>query len=293
MLEKNRLNKRRFVHFQRLTGSWKSCNQPKMMLIPKHGEGMSGCLKFICAFLIPFLVSCSGVSSVEKKDPYRLDGDSVQARDKSGSVKNRCVSMGDLPAEAELCSLIPDKKPRGLTSRLKDVGCNVLNLLNGKKHPRIPDLVFPVETGALSSPFGYRHGVFHSGLDITACKGEPVHACADGTVAFTGTRKRYRSYGLAVLLDHGREVYTHYAHLSRILVQSGQKVRTGDVIGLVGSTGRSTSPHLHLEVKVGDQLYNPIAHFAPSELKGVEIAKSFSAPPMGPVPARRRLAGRP
>ncbi|MBI5248306.1 MAG: M23 family metallopeptidase [Desulfomonile tiedjei] len=264
-----------------------------MKLVRERGEGMRGCLRYIFAFLIPFLVSCSTVSNLEKKDPYRLEGDSTRAKDSSGSLKSRCTALGDLPAEVELCSLAPDKKPRGITARLKDVGCSVVNLLNGKKHPKIPDLVFPIETGALSSPFGYRHGVFHSGIDITACKGEPVRACADGTVAFTGTRKGYRSYGLVVLLDHGREAHSHYAHLSRALVQTGQKIKAGDVIGLVGSTGRSTSPHLHLEVKVGNQFYNPMAHFAPSELKGVEIAKSFSAPPMGPVSARRRLSSRP
>jgi murein DD-endopeptidase MepM/ murein hydrolase activator NlpD len=259
----------------------------------KFGEGMGGCLKYITAFLIPFLVSCSAVSSVEKKDPYRLDGDSIRAKGSAGSAKSRCAALGEVPAEAELCSFAPAKKARDLSTRLKDLGCNVANLLNGKRNPRVPDLIFPIETGALSSPFGYRHGVFHSGVDITACKGEPVRACADGAVAFSGTRKRYRSYGQAVLLAHGRDVYTHYAHLSRIVVQNGQKVHAGDVIGLVGSTGRSTSPHLHLEVLVGDQLYNPIAHFAASELKGVEIAKSFSAPPMGPVSSRRRLSSRP
>ncbi len=264
-----------------------------MKLVGQRGEGMSGCLRYIAPFLILLLVSCSTVSNVEKKDPYRLDRDSTRGKAGSGSLKNQCAALGDLPAEVELCSLVPEKKTRGLTARLKDLGCNVTNLLNGKKHPRIPDLIFPIETGALSSPFGYRHGVFHSGVDITACKGEPIHACADATVAFAGTRKGYRSYGLAVLLDHGRDVYTHYAHLSQISVQSGQKVRVGDVIGLVGSTGRSTSPHLHLEVRVGDQLYNPMAHFAPSELKDVEVAKSFSAAPMGPVSARRRLSARP
>lgn len=252
-----------------------------------------GSLKYIAAFLVPFLVSCSAVSSVEKKDPYRLGGDSIRAKEGVGSGKVRCAALGDVPAEAELCSFSPAKKARDLSTRLKELGCNVANLLNGKRNPRVPDLVFPLENCALSSPFGYRHGVFHSGVDITACKGEPIRACADGSVAFCGTRKGYRSYGQAVLLAHGRDVYTHYAHMSRILVQNGQKVRAGDVIGLVGSTGRSTSPHLHLEVRVGDQLYNPMTHFAASELKGVEIAKSFSAPPMGPVSSRRRLSARP
>jgi murein DD-endopeptidase MepM/ murein hydrolase activator NlpD len=166
-------------------------------------------------------------------------------------------------------------------------------ILNGKKNPLVPDLLFPVEGGCLSSPFGYRRGIFHSGLDITAAKGDLVTACADGRVVFTGSRKGYRSYGLTVLVDHGKDVFTHYAHLSRILVRKGQKVAAGEKIGLIGSTGRSTSPHLHLEVKVGGQHYNPVAYFPPSELRRIEVAKSFSDTPMGPVSSRRKISSRP
>ncbi len=71
---------------------------------------MGGCLRYIAFFLIPFLVSCSTVSNVEKKDPYRLDGDSTRAKAGSGSLKNQCAALGDLPAEVELCSLAPEKE---------------------------------------------------------------------------------------------------------------------------------------------------------------------------------------
>jgi murein DD-endopeptidase MepM/ murein hydrolase activator NlpD len=205
----------------------------------------------------------------------------------SGKSRKSC----DFPTTSELYSFLPDKLSV-VSSKTRELARNFSDLINGKKNPRVPDLKFPVEGGVLSSAFGYRHGVFHSGLDITACKGEPVLACSSGKVVFTGSRKGYRSYGQAVLIDHGKEVYTHYAHLSRILVSKGQKVSAGDTIGLIGSTGRSTAPHLHLEVRVGSQLYNPVNYFGCKELKNIEIAKSFTDTPMGPVGTRRRLSGR-
>lgn len=158
-----------------------------------------------------------------------------------------------------------------------------------KKNPAVPDLCFPVPGGCLSSGFGYRHGAFHSGLDISSAKGDPIYACADGMVIFTGSRKGYRSYGQTVLVDHGGDVFTHYAHVSRILVKAGQKVRRGERIALVGSTGRSTSPHLHLEVRVGNQLFNPYAYFSQRELRGIQVARGFSGIPLGPVGSRRRV----
>lgn len=244
-------------------------------------------LQIIVVLCALFTISCSGTSGLVKKDSC-LDGKDLKAQ----AVESRCVALGALPPEAELCTGTPVRKDRNLTSRLKDLGSDLANLLNGKKHPRIPELQFPIESGVLSSPFGYRRGIFHSGVDICAKKGEPIHSCADGTVTFCGTRKGYRSYGQTVLLDHGKDVFTHYAHMSAIHVRKGQSIKAGQVIGLVGSTGRSTSPHLHLEVKVANQLYNPMAHFAKSELRNVEVAKSFSDTPMGPVPSRRRLHSR-
>jgi murein DD-endopeptidase MepM/ murein hydrolase activator NlpD len=161
-------------------------------------------------------------------------------------------------------------------------------MVGGTKNPSVPKLKFPVPEGVMSSAFGYRRGIFHSGLDISAPKGDPVKACADGKVVFVGSRKGCRSYGQTVLLDHGGNVFTHYAHLSAIHVRPGQSVTSGRQIGLVGSTGRSTAPHLHLEVKVGRQFHNPLFYFPSGELKNIEVAKSFTDTPMGPVGVRRR-----
>ncbi len=118
--------------------------------------------------------------------------------------------------------------------------------------------------GYLTSGFGYRRDPFtgrrsfHKGIDISAPIGQKVHATAKGIVIRTGYQRR--GLGRWVEIDHGFGFTTFYGHLSRILVRPGQRVKRGDVIGLVGSTGRSTGPHLHYEVYVYGKVVNPLLY---------------------------------
>lgn len=120
----------------------------------------------------------------------------------------------------------------------------------------------PLASASLTSGFGLRrHPVLgglrlHSGIDLAAPSGTAVIATSDGIVSLA---KWLGGYGLLVALDHGRGLQTRYGHLSRMNVAGGQFVRKGDVIGFVGSTGRSTGPHLHYEVRMGGQAMNPAA----------------------------------
>jgi len=100
----------------------------------------------------------------------------------------------------------------------------------------------------------------HEGVDITAPRGTPILAAADGRVMSAG---RNTSYGLAVELEHGYGYSTLYAHASQVLVRAGQRVSRGDVIALVGSTGLSTAPHLHYEVRVGGRAVDPMNYILP------------------------------
>ena len=100
----------------------------------------------------------------------------------------------------------------------------------------------------------------HQGIDLGGRTGNPVYATGDGTVAFNN--EGVRGYGLQVLIDHGFGYKTRYAHLSKILVSPGQKVKRGELIGEVGSTGRSTGPHLHDEVIYRGQHVDPINYFS-------------------------------
>jgi murein DD-endopeptidase MepM/ murein hydrolase activator NlpD len=117
--------------------------------------------------------------------------------------------------------------------------------------------------GPVNSEFGRRPSPwtgdpeFHQGIDIAASTGTPVMAPGPATVAFAG---RVAGYGNSVLLDHGHDVKSRFGHLDTIRVTAGQQVKRGEVIGLAGSTGRSTGPHLHYEVLVKGSPVNPRAY---------------------------------
>jgi murein DD-endopeptidase MepM/ murein hydrolase activator NlpD len=115
--------------------------------------------------------------------------------------------------------------------------------------------------GFLSSTFGPRVDPFtgqqrmHEALDIVAPKGTPVKAPADGIVTFSGHDS---TFGNMLVVDHGYGVITRYGHNDTILVREGQRVKRGDTITGVGSTGRSTGPHLHYEIRINDVAINPL-----------------------------------
>lgn len=125
-------------------------------------------------------------------------------------------------------------------------------------------LAWPVK-GEITSRFGTRiHPVFktklmHTGIDIKASEGTPVKAAAPGEVLFAGW---LRGYGQIVILDHGRDLTTVYAHLSRISVEEGKIIGNGETIGNVGSTGVTSGPHLHFEVRVNGNAKDPLGYLA-------------------------------
>jgi murein DD-endopeptidase MepM/ murein hydrolase activator NlpD len=109
--------------------------------------------------------------------------------------------------------------------------------------------------GFRRNPFGGMSFEYHKGQDISAPSGTSVIATADGVVVTAGWQ---RGYGRVVYVDHGNGISTRYGHLSRIDVAVGQVVKRGEQLGLVGSSGRSTAPHLHYEVRINGQPANPI-----------------------------------
>ena len=126
--------------------------------------------------------------------------------------------------------------------------------------PGSKDLLWPTD-GTVTSGFGVRtHPIFrskrlHAGIDIPAETGQPIYAAADGTVVKAGG---YGGYGNAVVIDHGQGLSTVYAHQSRIAMKVGATVLAGDTVGYVGSTGYSTGPHLHFEIRMGGVPNNPL-----------------------------------
>jgi murein DD-endopeptidase MepM/ murein hydrolase activator NlpD len=108
--------------------------------------------------------------------------------------------------------------------------------------------------GRVSSPFGMRGGRLHKGVDITAPPGTGIKVAYAGTVTYTGF---LRDYGNVIIVEHGKEVVTVYAHNEINLVKKSDKVNKGDVIARLGSTGRSTGPHLHFEIRVLNKPIDP------------------------------------
>lgn len=146
-------------------------------------------------------------------------------------------------------------------------------------------LKMPVSAGRLSSRFGIRHDPMngrlraHSGIDIPDVAGAPVRTAASGVVTFAGWR---RGYGNLVEIDHGSGSATRYGHLGVITVMFGTSLPQGEVIGLIGSTGRSTGPHLHFEVRQDGMAVDPLRH----------LGQALPAPvPIPPGPIRQSWNG--
>jgi murein DD-endopeptidase MepM/ murein hydrolase activator NlpD len=124
----------------------------------------------------------------------------------------------------------------------------------------------PVEVMRFSSQYGYRTDPFqgrrknHKGVDIPGPVGTPIYATADGII---GRAQWVSGYGKYVEIEHGNAIQTRYGHLSAMNVYSGQRIKQGDVIGFMGSTGRSTGSHLHYEVRIAGEPVNPMSFLAP------------------------------
>jgi murein DD-endopeptidase MepM/ murein hydrolase activator NlpD len=136
------------------------------------------------------------------------------------------------------------------------------NAFSHRFHSNARPSIWPVD-GRLEGGFGSRidpfsgEGAHHTGLDIAAPTGTMVWATGDGVVSMA---EWSGGYGRLVIIDHGNGIHTYYAHLSKIRVLPGQEIRQGEIVGLVGSSGRVTAPHLHYEVRVGSIPVNPTSY---------------------------------
>jgi murein DD-endopeptidase MepM/ murein hydrolase activator NlpD len=148
--------------------------------------------------------------------------------------------------------------------------------------------VQPVASMSFTSNFGIRSdpfrgtAAFHPGVDIPCGTGTAIYATADGTV---DRAERAGGYGNLVEIDHGRGIQTRYGHLSKILVVAGQKVKRGQLIALSGSTGRSTGPHLHYEVRIDGRAVNPMPFLQTADYLLAIKNPALNAVPVSNAPA--------
>ena len=210
----------------------------------------------------------------------RLDDKSGQMKSEKMRMKQMLDNLNEAEAsldqiqkylkEREVKSLNPDKNnsdggvggeyypPDELNSDLiKEKKEEIQDLL--KKIQSVP-MGLPYN-GRLTSDFGIRGNPFsgegsefHPGLDLAGSQGDPIQVTANGTIEFAGVRG---GYGNCVVVQHGYGYKTLYGHMSRINVKVGQQVKAGDVVGFVGSTGRSTAPHVHYEVIHNEEKEDP------------------------------------
>ncbi|WP_276964874.1 M23 family metallopeptidase [Metallibacterium scheffleri] len=178
-------------------------------------------------------------------------------------------ALGGPEVPLQQAGALPQHIDRGLTAlRLRfDAQQTQLGLLERLLLDRKVDAAaqpsgMPVANGFIDSYYGPRTDPFtgghefHTGLDIDAFAGTPITSVARGIVSFAGVRN---GYGNVVEVDHGNGYLTRYAHAEKLLVHVGEAVRTGQVLALVGSTGRSTGPHVHFEVWYRGKVINPLA----------------------------------
>ncbi|MBI4083005.1 MAG: M23 family metallopeptidase [Candidatus Lambdaproteobacteria bacterium] len=183
-----------------------------------------------------------------------------------GSAESRqsLVAATADPAKADLLTLLDKdlKRLEEMASHQEESFNNLKAFLSEHKDrlERAPDSL-PTR-GFVSSTFGDRVDPFtglkrlHEGLDIVAVKGSQVRAPADGIVTYTG---QDQNLGNMLVIDHGFGIVTRYAHNDELLVREGQRVKRGDPIAYVGSSGKSTGPHLHFEIRIDDIAVNPQA----------------------------------
>lgn len=195
-----------------------------------------------------------------------VEDTSRKLAEKSGVINEEPVLPGTggpaLPLDADSLA--------ALESKMNQLERNIKAYENVLRERGYTPSVWPV-VGKLESGFGGRRNPFggssyefHTGQDIDAQWGDPVVAGATGKVTFVGWQN---GYGQLVVIDHGGGLTTRYGHLSHIDVAQGETVQRSQFIGRVGSTGRSTGPHLHYEIRINDEPVNPLQYLLTSAVK--------------------------
>jgi len=194
------------------------------------------------------LLICCGTASAREAEVFLQTGSHESGGEKSEQAPSAPVRAG------RALDIV------GTPLRSSAISVNLAKSHDSPIRGTLPDRS-PLTRFTLTSRFGMRtHPVLwgrrmHSGVDLAAPQGTPVLATGGGVVVSSGWQG---GYGLAVVVRHGASSWSRYAHLSRISVRLGQTVTAGDVLGLVGSTGRSTGPHLHYETIVGGKAVDPL-----------------------------------
>lgn len=207
------------------------------------------------------LAAMAGIGAEERSSLTRLPGQGGLL------VMPQDLTFSDLNQELE-------QLEQRLAARQSDLSILELGLSLAKSDRELLPSLVPVGGGSVSSPFGWRidpitgRRAMHEGLDFSAPRGTDIYAAAGGVVV---AAHFHRAFGHMIDIDHGNNIITRYAHASRLYVGVGDLVRRGQKIAAVGSTGRSTGPHLHFEIRVSDRAVDPMEFLAEKQ-EGVTVA---------------------
>jgi murein DD-endopeptidase MepM/ murein hydrolase activator NlpD len=195
--------------------------------------------------------------------PTAVDFD-AQARAEAAARADRSVRESSVPATPSTTPVSPSPSP----------SIKPKPTTKPKPKPKAtskpkPSWVIPMKGADITSCYGQRWGTLHAGIDFAMPAGTPIHAAAAGTVVKAGDAGD--GYGNSVFIDHRNGYLTHYAHQSRLIVEVGQRVSAGQIIGYEGSTGDSTGPHLHFEVHKGE-MWNQIDPAPFLRARGINVA---------------------
>lgn len=225
--------------------------------------GQSLTLKTVSALGLLFFASAMTAPAMANSAAIASDSFRVSAED----VKSNQTALG-----------VSDPEFRALSNSWGQI-----NGVAAKTQVAVPS-INPVEIMKFSSGYGYRSAPTrgasrnHKGIDIPGPVGTPIYATADGLI---GRAQWVSGYGKFVEINHGNSVQTRYGHLSAMNVMPGQRIKKGDILGYMGSTGRSTGSHLHYEVRIAGEAINPSAFLAPSNSNVLLATKLADSKSMG------------
>lgn len=223
-----------------------------------------------------FLTNLELIQRIYKGDEETLrtlEHQQTVLEQKRAALKQEKEALNQQKAEAEEKQTALQEDKNALQAKLDELNAEADAISEQIAAMQDPEKVYeggqfawPTTSTYITSPFGFRihpvTGVYtgHTGVDIGVGSGSPVYAAADGTVIHASSAW-YGGYGVAVIIDHGSGISTLYGHNTSVCVSPGQKVSRGQLIAYSGSTGISTGPHLHFEVRINGQYVDPMQYF--------------------------------
>jgi murein DD-endopeptidase MepM/ murein hydrolase activator NlpD len=207
----------------------------------------------------------------EIAERYEALSDRREAQERArATVQLTVLESEELLAEAAVRRSEFERRIAAVAAVSDGIAGTLASLQEGQEPPRISTGIFlpPIRGARVTSPYGPRmHPIYgvarmHNGMDLDGRMGTPIRAADEGVVVFAEDRG---GYGLTVVIDHGNTLATLYAHMSSFAVRPGDLVERGDVLGGVGSTGLSTGPHLHWEVRSMGQPVDPAPYLGPED----------------------------